>query len=240
MPDTVMAFGRSLGAGTQYGTLAHGYPLHGHGTAEGAESAAQDSARLALLEALLDRLPLAVMAFDRAARPRILNQRARQILQRNDGLGLAHGHLVGGSPVQTAALRALLAAGPQDGRPPADTAFMITRPSGERPYNLMICQAAPGLAPGLTMLVTADPDQEAPINVQWLQKFYGLTPTEARLAREVGSGRTLNEASDTLGISIGTTRAHLKNIFGKTGTCRQAELVYVLLCAQAQILRPQS
>jgi DNA-binding CsgD family transcriptional regulator len=61
-----------------------------------------------------------------------------------------------------------------------------------------------------------------------LMLLFGLTPAEARLAARLGTGETLEEASDALQISLGTARNQLKAIFSKTETNRQAELVALL------------
>jgi DNA-binding CsgD family transcriptional regulator len=66
-----------------------------------------------------------------------------------------------------------------------------------------------------------------PINL--LKCHFGLTPAEARLALHLVAGETLRSADAKLGITYETARTHLKSIFSKTGTCRQAELVVVLV-----------
>jgi DNA-binding CsgD family transcriptional regulator len=48
-------------------------------------------------------------------------------------------------------------------------------------------------------------------------------------------GRSLDEASEELHVSISTVRTHLKRIFSKTGTSRQGELVKLLLTSVAQL-----
>ena len=60
---------------------------------------------------------------------------------------------------------------------------------------------------------------------------FGLTPAEARLALQLVAGEALRSAAVKLGISYETARTELKNIFNKTGTCRQGELVIVLVTA---------
>ena len=64
-----------------------------------------------------------------------------------------------------------------------------------------------------------------------LRSHFGLTPAEARLALHLVAGETLRSAEVKLSISYETARTHLKNIFDKTGTCRQAELIVVILTA---------
>jgi DNA-binding CsgD family transcriptional regulator len=67
--------------------------------------------------------------------------------------------------------------------------------------------------------------------IELLRCHFGLTPAEARLALHLVAGETLRSAEVKLSISYETARTHLKNIFNKTGTSRQAELVIVIVTA---------
>jgi DNA-binding CsgD family transcriptional regulator len=67
--------------------------------------------------------------------------------------------------------------------------------------------------------------------IDLLRCHFGLTPAEARLALRLVAGETLRSAGVKLSISYETARTSLKKIFGKTRTCRQAELVIVILTA---------
>jgi DNA-binding CsgD family transcriptional regulator len=64
-----------------------------------------------------------------------------------------------------------------------------------------------------------------------LRCHFDLTLAEARLALHLVTGETLRSAAAKLSITYETARTSLKNIFRKTGTCRQAELVVVILTA---------
>jgi DNA-binding CsgD family transcriptional regulator len=66
--------------------------------------------------------------------------------------------------------------------------------------------------------------------IELLRSHFGLTPAEARVALHLVAGETLRSAEVKLSISYETARTHLK-IFDKTGTCRQAELIVVLVTA---------
>jgi DNA-binding CsgD family transcriptional regulator len=68
-------------------------------------------------------------------------------------------------------------------------------------------------------------------SIDLLRCHFGLTPAEARLALHLVAGETLRSAAVKLSITYETARSELKNIFNKTGTCRQAELVIVILTA---------
>jgi DNA-binding CsgD family transcriptional regulator len=61
-----------------------------------------------------------------------------------------------------------------------------------------------------------------------LSIVFGLTPMEARLATKLSMGLDIDMACAELRITKETARTHLKALFAKTQTRRQAELVLVL------------
>lgn len=75
----------------------------------------------------------------------------------------------------------------------------------------------------------ADTAQDAAVAV--FPAAFGLTPTEARVAGALAQGRSRAQIASDFGISPTTVAFHMRNIFQKTGTGRQAELVALLLGA---------
>lgn len=65
-----------------------------------------------------------------------------------------------------------------------------------------------------------------------LSASYGLTPAEARIALALVEGKQLAQIAADFDISRTTVAFHLRNIFQKTGTSRQAELVALFLRRQ--------
>lgn len=61
-----------------------------------------------------------------------------------------------------------------------------------------------------------------------LTGLFDLSPAEARLASALVSGKVLAEAATANGITIKTARSYLEQIFRKTGTRQQSELVALL------------
>ena len=53
---------------------------------------------------------------------------------------------------------------------------------------------------------------------------YKLTRKEAMLAAKLSEGKSVEQAAEELAITYETARTHLRRIFSKTGTSRQAEL----------------
>src|SRR5215831_15640723 len=67
--------------------------------------------------------------------------------------------------------------------------------------------------------------------IELLRCHFGLTPAEARLALHLVAGETLRSSETKLSMTYETARTHLKSVFQKTETCRQAELVVVIVTA---------
>ena len=62
-----------------------------------------------------------------------------------------------------------------------------------------------------------------------LRAEFGLTKAEARLALRLAEGSSLASAAQTFGVKLTTIRSQLQQVFAKTGTSRQSELVAMLL-----------
>ena len=58
-----------------------------------------------------------------------------------------------------------------------------------------------------------------------LQRRFGLTKAEARLAIELAEGHSIDDVADRRGLRRTTLRAQLREVFAKTGVTRQASLV---------------
>ncbi len=83
-------------------------------------------------------------------------------------------------------------------------------------------------AGGLTLAVVT---QIAPGNVvaaEVLESLFDLSPAEARVARGIGAGQTIETLADALGVSRETIRNQLKAVFDKTGVNRQGDLIGLL------------
>lgn len=93
---------------------------------------------------------------------------------------------------------------------------------------------ASGPAEPVVLAYLTDPSRRVPLSMGALKEMFGLTPTEARVARLLAAGMRPDEVSVELDVSPTTTAFHMRNIFGKTGTHRQADLVALLLSLPVQ------
>jgi len=64
--------------------------------------------------------------------------------------------------------------------------------------------------------------------VELVQSLFDLTPAEARVARSLASGKTVEDIASDGGVSLNTVRTHVRGVLAKTGCDRQAEVVALL------------
>ena len=74
------------------------------------------------------------------------------------------------------------------------------------------------------LLFVVDPANRRSIPLGQIMDAYGLTHAEARVALAVSSGNTVLETAQSLSLSPNTIKTHLRRVFAKTATGRQAEL----------------
>lgn len=156
---------------------------------------------------------------------------ADDVLGARDGLSLRRGRIAakdgGEDRVLQSAIRSALGG---TAREPVTLA--ISRPSMARDLGVIVQP----LAHGAVVLIRDAERGSAPEN-SVLQQLFGMTPTEAELARRLSTGLTLDESAESMSISRNTARAHLRAIFSKSGITRQTELVRLML-GSAAVLAP--
>jgi DNA-binding CsgD family transcriptional regulator len=91
---------------------------------------------------------------------------------------------------------------------------------------------------GATRQVTIyvrDPDFGVPIDVESLRQRYSLTPAEARTAVALVRGGTLQHNSELLKLRPMTIRGYIKQVFAKTTTHSQLDLLRLVLTGTSSI-----
>ena len=190
---------------------------------------------MALTEAV-DRLPHGVVLVDRSAGVLGTNTAADTILAAHDGLDIDGCELRAGTNRDTRELRTIIvrcATAAADGGIDASGVLQLHRPSGRRPLQVVVAPLArrglAGTPAGAAIVYVTDPERLPLPTADDLRDLFGLTAAEARLALALVRGETLAEASQASGVRLETSRKRVKEIFVKTGTHRQAELVRVLI-----------
>lgn len=74
--------------------------------------------------------------------------------------------------------------------------------------------------------------------VELVQSLFDLTPAEARVARGLASGKTVDDIAADRGTSPNTIRTHVRGVLEKTGCNRQVEVVALLTAVSSVRLMP--
>jgi len=164
-----------------------------------------------------------------------MNSAAENTIRSGDGLSMIDGYLRAARAGNDRALQGIISRvlyREPDLVPDGGGVLAVARPSGRTPLVLRVMPSVRSERFGLgelpaALLVIADPDRRASPSNSTLRSL-GLSPSEARIAQRLVQGRTLVEAARDLGVAHNTARAHLRNIFTKTRTRSQIELVRIL------------
>lgn len=193
---------------------------------------------------VMERLGFPALLLDEQRRSLHANPAARRLLQDGDTLRLEGGLLrcarAGDDAALLFALRDLALAGDSQihGVSPRDKVFLRVRSEAIPPAQLGLYLLA--LRPGQTlnafgnravaMLLVHDPRDRGPtVDPFMVAAAFDLTPAEARVATALARGAAPKAIAAGLGVSLHTVKTHFANLFLKTGTARQSELVRAVM-----------
>ena len=184
---------------------------------------------------LLANKRVGVVHMDRRGVIVTMNDRARDILRRGDGLSDQGGHLRAWLPADDANLNRLLARALPNIQGSATSGSIMIRRSPGFPrlalhVNPMAVHQMDLGARGVGALVLiVDPTSQSIIDSDIVAATLGLTPSESRVAALLAEGRSVRDIASATGRRESSIRWHIKQIYRKLGISRQAELVRLVL-----------
>jgi DNA-binding CsgD family transcriptional regulator len=119
---------------------------------------------------------------------------------------------------------------------PCENAPVVSIKRGDALRPLMVSVLPPDRSPvhdedTAVILYIFDPNDDVTHLLHPVCKVYRLSPVETKLACLLTNGASLCEAAKEMRVKEQTARTYLKQIFLKTDTNRQAELVRLMLCS---------
>ncbi|BAE49846.1 DNA-binding response regulator [Paramagnetospirillum magneticum] len=180
-----------------------------------------------LADTALDKLPVAVLVVDSEARILFMNRLGGALSACGDGIVMNARKICRAStPADTVRLHALIESAIRNG----DGGVMTLPRSCSSPLSVAVSALeSSGDATPKAVLYISDPDNHPIPNAGEVMHLLGITSAEARLTHALARGLSLDEAAEEAGITVGTARGYLKQIFAKTGKTRQAELVRLVM-----------
>ena len=201
---------------------------------------ADDSRRA--MAAVLDRLPLGIFLVDSGARLEFANHCAAEILDQGAPLALVDQCLRTGRADETRTLHRLIAEALRASEESsAARALVIREAAGKGALSVLILSVQSlqyeSQRP-LAAVFAAAPEFWQSLNPETLHDLYGLTEAESRLVDRLCAGLSLQEAAEELEVSTNTVRTHLRSVFAKTNTSRQADLLREVITGVAYLSKP--
>jgi DNA-binding CsgD family transcriptional regulator/PAS domain-containing protein len=197
----------------------------------------QRNSRTKVYEDAWDRSPQAIAVTDENGRVQFCNRSAKQMLQRGplriDGTNSLVASDARNTEQIRTAVREVLSM-PDADRNHASLQLTIRSEYGKNRVSMLIAPYLNNYGTDhpidkLAVIVLCDPHNKDESLEHDLASAYGLTPSESRIALSIASGNSLADIGKQLNITTNTVRTHLKRVFHKTETNRQAELVKLVL-----------
>lgn len=182
---------------------------------------------------VLDLMAPGMVLLDGRGDITFVNQRARQLANESGVLQLNRRFSAEGAMARQ--LRESISAATRASREGEEPVFSLRLPHQPGSHGLLVLICALGQArdtggeeASVVVLLSA-PDQRPPLPLGILASLFGLTPTESRIAAALLEGLRSEEIAEQMGVSPTTVAFHLRNLFQKTDTHRQADLIALLL-----------
>jgi DNA-binding CsgD family transcriptional regulator/PAS domain-containing protein len=189
-----------------------------------------------VLKGVVDRHPHPSLLVDGDGRIVHCNRSALALSIPRAGFCIDGGRLVAATSIDRAALREAIrdvAKAAATDAAEATRAVTLSIPGARHPAVVSVhaagrvFQAETGEIDELVLVTARNPDFEHDLHTCSFVKQFGLSPAQARVGVMIISGHSLADTARKLHVSDNTARSHLKQIFQKTDTHGQMELVHL-------------
>jgi DNA-binding CsgD family transcriptional regulator len=183
------------------------------------------------LRPALELTPIAVAIVTDSGKLLECNGEFSRLLSAADSIRLAGGNIQAADEMDRAALRGAigLMAAPASGT--GQRILRLSRTGGETSLAVIVSKAPHALQKlasssdqNLACLAIVDPNRQSTPAPEVLMELFGLTQAEARVALQIGAGKSVNEIAGDSGVKVGTIRSQVISIFAKTGLNRQQDV----------------
>ena len=193
--------------------------------------------RVEALQAAINLTEVGVLLLDRGGNTVFCNDAAKRVLDTGDGLRrrqekIRATHLRDDLRLQVALDHVIAANLPNIDRQDRKAPMMSIKREKGPPLILSVLptdEAAVEPSDVAAIIYLVDPALETDQLLEPICKMYQLTPVETKLVCKLAAGASLVEAAERIHVKEQTARSCLKQIFAKTETNRQADLVRLML-----------
>lgn len=200
----------------------------------------RSAGRLKALTAAVNRSDVGVLIVDVHGRLTFANEAAEALIARNDGLRRKGDLIAATKLVDTLRLQAAIehVVSPFGGKARAERAPVVALPraSGRQLMAAVVpLDGETAHDDDAAIIYVFDPGQDLRLLLEPVCQLYGLSPVETRLTCLLADGLSLADAAQATRVQELTARSYLKQVFLKTNTKRQGELVGLMLKSAVRI-----
>ena len=192
------------------------------------------------LRAALDGCDIPVAIVDRELTLSFANQKCREFFSNQNRIFLTGSRLSCAKLPDTLNLQASIAYITDNRSDRVYDPILAIEQRHKRPLIVAIARATAEpsrqVAAPSALLYFFDPDIDLKAAIEPVCAIYHLTHQECELTFALANGFSLREASKSLGIKEQTARSYLKQIFAKTETNRQPDLIKLLITSAVRTL----
>jgi len=188
------------------------------------------------LEEVIDRLRVGVVLIDSAKRPVLMNRSAQMLIELGETLAVDAGRIRARDAADQVMLNAAL------DRASATSAWSAIHLRETTHAELQVLVNPLTAAPAgsrerdaVAALFISGRETFSGLSLRYLRSAFGLTSAESELVAGLVDGASLEQAAAERGVSLNTVRSQLKQVFQKTGTRRQSEVVSLVLTGLSSV-----
>jgi DNA-binding CsgD family transcriptional regulator len=184
----------------------------------------KDSSRIRDLMAMLDCNPAPMMAVNAQGRLVHANAAAEALFAEGSLIRLVGGHLGAANPAADLRVAHAISRAADPAAPEADF-VALSHASGHLELTFAPVQDR---GTGLVLVTGRDPDAHMRNALQPAAGGERLAPRELMVARLVGRGLRNREIAAQMGLTEGTVKVYLHNVFAKVGVTTRTELALLI------------
>ena len=197
-------------------------------------------------EQAMGRMSIACLLLDGYGRVVSANQAARDLTRTSEYLYLQNGKLrcadtIDSRPL-TEAIELALAAHRNNCRSQRGVGICLEASPGNPVLDVVVKPLISDRVldswekPAAVVYVNASLEAAIDLDPVMLRSMCGFTKCESRLAALLAKGLSISESAEALGVSVNTVKTHLRGIYERMGTSKQAQVVARLNHSTARLL----